>query len=177
MGDYRPKIEQRIAQRLGRICLLLLIALFQTALAPSLWYFRVDWVLVAVVCWGLLSGFAAGVRWSIYGGVALDMLSPLPIGTHLLGLLLSVTTVAVATDRFSRDHYILPTLSVLAISLLYGAVLGVVMTVTGRPVVWERYPISVLVPSALANGVVALPVYLLLGRLNRRNRPDIGFES
>ena len=177
MGDYRPKIEQRVAQRLGRICLLLLIALFQTALAPSLWHFRIDWVLVVVVCWALLRGFAAGVRWSIYGGVALDMLSPLPVGTHLLGLLLSVTTVAVATDRFSREHYVLPTLSVLCVSLLYGSVLAVVMSVTGRPVVWERYPMAVLVPTALANGAVALPVYLLLGRFSRGNRPNIGFES
>ncbi len=177
MGDYRPKIEHRLAQRLARICLLLLVALFQTALAPSLWYFRIDWVLVVVVCWGLLRGFAAGVRWSIYGGVALDILSPLPVGSHLLGLLLSVTTVAVATDHFSRDHYILPTLSVLGVSLLYGVVLAAVMAATGRPVLWPRYPATVLAPSALANGAVALPIYLLLGRFSRRDRPVIGFGS
>ncbi len=176
MGDYRPKIEQRVALRLRRVCLLLLVALFQTALAPSLWYFRIDWVLVVVVCWGLLRGFAAGVRWSIYGGLSLDLLTPLPMGAHLLALVVSVTLVAIATDRFDREHMILPVVSILAVSLLYGMMLAAAMSVVGRPIVWQHYPLRIVLPTALANSAVALPVYLLLDRFARRNRPEIGWE-
>ena len=66
----------------------------QTALSPTLWSLRIDWVLVVVVCITLLRGFAVGLHWALIGGLALDLLSPLPIGAHLLGLLLAVTVVA-----------------------------------------------------------------------------------
>jgi rod shape-determining protein MreD len=175
MGDYRPKIEHRVIHQLGCMGLLLLIALFQTALAPSLWYVRVDWVLVVVVCWTLLCGFAAGMRWALYGGLALDILSPLPIGSHLLALLVSVTAVAILSDGFPRDNRIIPTGSVLLGSLLYATCLGLVMSVVHRPIAWGRYPMTIVLPEALANGAAALPVFLLLDRFNRRNRPDMSF--
>ncbi len=156
--------------------LLLLVALFQNALAPSLWYFRIDWVLVAVVCWTLLRDYATGMRWALYGGLALDLLSPLPIGAHLLALLVSVTAVAVLTDIFPRDNRIIPTASVLLVSLLYAVCLGLVMSMSHRPIAWDRYPVTIILPEALANGAAALPVFLLLDRFNGRNRPDMSFD-
>lgn len=162
-------------RQLGRMALLLLVALFQTALAPSLWYFRIDWVLVVVVGWTLVRGLAPGLRWALYGGLVLDLLSPLPIGAHLLALLLAVTTVAILTDGFPRDNRLMPTASVLVASLLYAACLGGVMAATGRPIAWGRYPLTVVAPEALANGAVALPVFLLLTRFHRPSK-HIGFE-
>ena len=177
MGDYRPKIEQRVVRHLARIMLLLLLALAQTALAPALWGFRVDWVLVVVICWALLRGLAAGIRWALPGGLALDILSPLPLGSHLLGLLLAVIAVALATDGFPRDNRLIPTMTVLTVSLLYAGTLALIMSMTGRPVAWSRYPVTIMLPAALANGAMALPAYLLLERLSRGSRPDIGFET
>ena len=177
MGDYRPKIEERIVKQLARISALLLVALFQTALAPSLWRFRVDWMLIVVVSWTLLSGVTAGLRWAIIGGLALDFLSPLPVGSHLLALLLAVIVAALITEGLPRGHGVVPTATVLLVSLLYGAVLALVMSLDGRPVVWARYPLTILLPGALANGAIALPVYLLLERLHRGDRPDIALET
>ena len=65
MGDRRPKIEQRVIKQLARILALLLVALFQTALAPSIWRLRVDWMLIIVIGWALLAGLASGIRWAI----------------------------------------------------------------------------------------------------------------
>ena len=176
MGDYRPKLEQRVVRHLARIALLLLVALVQTALAPSMWGFRIEWMLVAVICWTLLRGLAAGLRRAIPGGLALDILNPLPLGSHLLGLLLAVIAVAVTTDGFPRDNRLIPTVTVLTVSLLYAGTLALIMSATGRPVAWSRYPLTVMVPGTLANGAMALPVYLLLERLTRGSRAEIGFE-
>jgi rod shape-determining protein MreD len=173
MGDYRPKVEQRIVAELGRALGLLLIALFQVALAPSLWYFQIDWVLVVIVSWTLLRGFAAGLHSSIYGGLALDLLSPLPIGTHLLALLVAVTAIAVLTDPLPRDNRLVPITSVLLASVLYTTCVGLIMSTSGRPVAWGYYPFTIVLPSALANGVAALPTYFLLDRLQRRDRPAV----
>jgi rod shape-determining protein MreD len=176
MGDHRPKIEQRVVRELALIGLLLLVALFQTALAPALWYFRIDWVLVAVVSWTLIRGLAAGLRWACYGGVMLDLLSPLPIGAHLFALLLAVTIVAVATNSLPRDNRLVPTVSIMLVSLVYALCMGAIMALTGRPVAWSHYPLTVMAPTALANGAATLPVYLLQARFNRPERQEISFD-
>lgn len=162
-------------RQLGRVALLLLLALFQTALAPSLWSFRIDWILVAVVCWTLLRGLGGGLRWALYGGIALDLLSPLPVGAHLLGLVLAASVVALVTDGLERDSRLLQIGSVLLVSLLYALCLALVMGTTGRPVAWSRYPLTIILPTALANAAAALPVYFILDRFARSRRPQIEF--
>ena len=157
--------------------ILLMIALVQTALAPSLWRLRIDWVLVAVVCLTLLRGLAPGLHWALYGGLALGLLSPLPLGSHLLGLGLAATTVSVLTAGFPRDNRLVPTVSVLLVSLLYAGTLALIMSAIGRPVAWARYPVTIIAPGALANAAVALPSYLLLERLNRGERAMIELEA
>ena len=164
-------------RQIGRMALLLLVALFQTALAPTLWSLRIDWVLVVVVCWTLLRGLGGGIRWALYGGIALDILSPLPIGTHLLGLTLAAATVATVTDGLGRDSRMLHTASVLLVSLLYALCLALVMGVTGRPVAWSRYPVTVMLPAALANTAATLPVYFFLNRFARSSRPQMEFDG
>ncbi len=176
MGDYRPKIEQRLLRQLGRMSALLLLALVQTALMPALWSFRIDLVLVVVVGWTLLQGLGAGLRWALYGGIALGLLSPLPMGTHLLALLCATTAIAVLTDAFPHDNRLVPTASVICASLLYTAIVGAIMSMAGRPVAWNAYPVTVMVPAALANGAAAIPVSLVLGRWSSRGQPDVHWE-
>ncbi len=176
MGDNRLKIEQRIVRELLRMSAMLGVALLQTALIPPVWQFRINWVLVVVVVLALLRNLQSGLRWAAYGGIALDLLSPLPMGTHLLALVVAVTTAIVGTEAIRLDNLAVPTVAVLLVSLLYTAITGVVMTVVGMPVVWPRYPLTVMVPTALVDAIVALPLYLLFQRLQRKGRPDIGFE-
>ena len=62
MNEARPKIEERILRQVLWALLMLGVALFQTALAPSIWRFRVDWVLLIVVGWTLLRCLACSGR-------------------------------------------------------------------------------------------------------------------
>jgi rod shape-determining protein MreD len=176
MGDYRPKIEQRIIRQGARISALLLVALFQTALAPSLWRLRIDWMLIIVTVWTLMCGLGPGLRWGVIGGLALDFLSPLPIGAHLLSLLIVVVVVAAISDVLPRENRIVVVVTVLMAGLLYGLALALVMSIAGWPVVWQRYPLTILLPTALADTALALPVALVLQRMHRGGQPDIAFD-
>jgi rod shape-determining protein MreD len=176
MGDYRPKIEQRIIRQAARIGALLLLALFQTALAPSVWRLRIDWVLIVVTIWTLMNGLGSGLRWGTIGGLALDFLSPLPVGTHLLALLLAVFMVALISDIMPRENRSVIVVTVLLVSLLYGSLLALVMSIAGWPVVWQRYPLTILLPAALADAALSLPVALVLERIQRTGQPDIAFD-
>ncbi len=176
MGDYRPKIEQRIIRQAARIGALLLVALFQTALAPSVWRLRIDWVLIVVAIWTLMNGLGPGLRWGMIGGLALDFLSPLPVGTHLLALLLAVFMVALISDVMPRENRSVTVVTVLLASLLYGSLVALVMNLAGWPVVWQRYPLTILLPAALADAALSLPVALVLERMQRAGQPDIAFD-
>jgi rod shape-determining protein MreD len=146
------------------------------ARSRPLWQFRIDWVLVVVVILALLRNLSSGLRWAAYGGLAIDILSPLPLGTHLLALVLAVTLATVGTEAIQRDNMAVPTVAMIVVSLLYTGITGLVMTLIGLPIIWERYPLTIMLPTALVNAMVALPVYLLFERVQRRGRPDINFE-
>lgn len=171
MTDYRPKIEQRVLHQVLRALLLLSIALFQTSLAPTFWRFRADWVLVAVIAWTLLRGLLPGVRWALYGGISLDLLGALPLGSHLLALLLCVIGVAFLTEPLDRDQPLLLIVVMLVAALLYSSTLALIMSLTGSAVPWSSYALIVIVPTALIDTIVAIPAFALLRRLERRGQP------
>lgn len=171
MGDYRPKIEQRVLRQMLRIVLLLCLALFQTSLAPTFWRFRADWVLIAIVGWTLLRGLVPGLRWAVYGGLSLDLLAPLPLGSHLLALLLCVIVVAFLTEPLDREQPLLLIAVMLGASLLYAGTLTLILALTGSSLPWHSYALTVLVPTALVNTIVAIPTFALLRRLERRGQP------
>ncbi|HEX6287803.1 MAG TPA: rod shape-determining protein MreD [Herpetosiphonaceae bacterium] len=173
MGDYRPKIEQRILRQILRALMLLCVALLQTALAPTFWRFRADWVLIAVIGWTLLRGLIPGVRWAIYGGLSLDLLGTLPIGSHLLALLFCVVVVAVVVEPLDREQPLLLIGAMLGASLLYGFTLALLLPLTNFNVPWQHYPLVEIVPTAIVNTIVAIPTFALLRRLHRRGQPTI----
>ncbi len=170
MNTYRPKLERRVLSQVSRAALLLVLALLQTTLLPTVWLFRVNLVLVAVISWTLLSGALAGTRWASYGGVALGLLSPLPLGAHLLGLALAVLVVSVITEELPRDSGVVISGCVLLGSLVNGVVLALSMRLAGQPISWLRYPFTVLIPETLANLLITMPVFAALQRFRRTRR-------
>lgn len=176
MGDRRPKLEQRIAGEAIWAVVLLALALFETSLAPTLWRFRVDWVLVLALGWTLLYGLLPGVRIAIYGGLALDLLSSNALGTHLLALLLSVMLVALLGEPLDREapQTTIPLLLVAA--LLYSTTLLLVLFFESTNLPWRRMLLVEFLPTAIINTLIALPTLALLRRWQRRNSPEVGLE-
>ncbi len=176
MNENRPKIEQRVTHQLLLALLLLSVALLQTALAPSLWRFRVDWVLLMVVSWTLLHGLVPGLRWAFYGGVSLDLLGALPVGSHLLALLLCVSAVALLMEPLDHDQPLLVLATLLLAALLYGFTLMLVLHLTGHTLPLYQYSLVVVIPTAIINTIAALPTFALLRWLDRRGRPVVATE-
>lgn len=176
MHEQRPKIEQRILRQVGLAGLLLGVALLQTALAPTLWRFRVDWVLLITVSWTLLHGLFPGLRWAIYGGIALDLLGAMPIGSHLLALLLSVCIVALITEPLDRNQPLLILAVLLGAALIYGVTLTLILHSIGQAIPWARYPLVVIVPTAIIDTIIAIPVFGLIRRFEQRGQPAFATE-
>lgn len=176
MRDSRPKIEQRVLQQATLLSLMLILALIERSFAPTLWRFRVEWVLLVVVGWTLLRGLLPGLNLAIYGGIALDLLGVLPLGTHLLALLLCVIAVAVLAEPLDREQPLLMIAVMLGAAALYGATIALVMRFTGSDLPWMTYLFVAVIPTALVNTISAVPTFALLRRLHRRGRPIVGTE-
>lgn len=156
-----------------RALMLLSLALAQTALAPTFWRFRADWVLIAVIGWTILRGLIPGVRWAIYGGLSLDLVGTMHVGSHLLALLICVIGVALVVEPLDREQPLLVIAAMLAASVLYGSILAVLLMAQDFDVPWRYYALVEIFPTAIINTILAIPTFALLRRLYKRGQPTV----
>ena len=135
-----------------------------------LWLRLWQWVLLLVVGWTILQGLLPGVRWALYGGISLDLLGSMPIGSHIVALLLCVAMIAVIVEPLERDQPMLILAVMLLATMVYGFTLMIILQLSSGPVPWQRYPLVVVVPTALINTIWSLPVFALLRRVHSRGQ-------
>jgi rod shape-determining protein MreD len=147
----------------------LLVAL-QTSLVPHLdvGVARPQLVLVWVVCWAAVRGRGEAIPWAMFGGVLLDLLSQLPPGTHLLALTLVAFLADFAHRAAHTSVVVLAPIAVAAGALLYGVILTFIVGVVGRRVDPSGFFIRDVLPSALYDLVVMVPMLAILRAFDRR---------
>jgi rod shape-determining protein MreD len=131
-------------------------------------------VLAGAVLLACLATLEVGLTWAFTGGLMLDVLSPRPLGTTVLVLLL-VVGVAVGAARGLAQVRLAAATAVLVafpLSLLYSlGVALIVAAVQGAPPPHD--PIPALVPGAVADTVlVAFVVAIALSRRSRREEQE-----
>lgn len=169
MGDTQPRrLEEAFARELGRVLALAGLALVQVTLLRLPLGFAAPLVLVAVICRTLLGmgaafpdlGLSRALRWALYGGLALDILTGSPVGAHALALLLATLAVATTTRRLQVERPIVPLLAALLASLIYELTLAL-LTQPG-PIEWRSYAQVVILPAVLVALIPVLPAFFLL---------------
>lgn len=149
---------------------LLLLTIVQTSLVPALQVGPAtpQLVLVWVLCWAVIRGRGEALPWAIGGGLILDLVSQMPPGAHLLALS-AVTFLADLGHRVMQGSTALfAAAAVFAGSLLYGLILLAVLAVTGRHPDIATATVLGVMPGALYNLAVLIPVFLLQRGLDRR---------
>lgn len=79
------------------------ILLVQTSIIPGLWGSSAlpDFALMMVLAWTIREGFTAFFPWILFMGIAYDLLTFMPIGTHVIIFTLSAYLVSFFSRRFS----------------------------------------------------------------------------
>jgi rod shape-determining protein MreD len=175
LGDSQPRrLEELIAREVGLIVTIGAIALAQVTLLSTPLGFSAPLLLVLALCRTLIgvgsafpdSGVIRGLRWSLYGGIALDVLAATPLGSHALAMLLAAFIVAASTRRMRIEGPLLPILAVLAGSLIYEAVLALLLQ--PGPINWASTARVAMVPGVLTALILALPAFFVLRWILRR---------
>jgi rod shape-determining protein MreD len=87
------------------VAVLLLSVIVQTSAVPVFISHAmiVDNVLMLVIAWSLIDGFAAFLGWTIVAGILYDVVSYTTVGTHVLVFLAVTYMVSFFSRRFSMD--------------------------------------------------------------------------
>jgi rod shape-determining protein MreD len=144
------------------------LAIVQVTLAQTPLGFAAPLVLVAVVCRTLLGigaafpdvGLSRAIRWALYGGLALDVLTGTPLGAHALALLLAALIIAGATRRLRVERPVIPLLAVLVATLIHEATIAILTQ--SIAISWESYTQVVILPVVLVALILTLPTFFLL---------------
>ena len=141
------------------IPLVILLAIFQSTLLGTFQFLegRPDLVLLAVIGWGLAGGSEEAMVWGLVGGVVLDMLSGVPIGTTSITLILIALLVSLYEDRIWEANFLTPLGITLIGSLIFHIMsLGAIMLM-GREIDMSYMFSRVILPSTFFNLLLAIP--------------------
>ena len=125
-------------------------------------------VMLLVICWSVRSSLGDGFVWALVGGIMLDLLSILPIGTSSAALVLVVFVVNGVARQLLRLRF----LFLLAITAFATAFIAA-FTVFALFLLDNTYDIPslmrlVLLPTMIYNLIAVLPVYAFVRLLQRQ---------
>jgi rod shape-determining protein MreD len=129
-------------------------------------------MLLVVVSWSLLRGAREGIVWGFLGGLSLDSLSGLPLGTCAFSLTTTAYLSSLGQLTLYRTSPLFPSGLALGASILHDCILMVVLSLLGHAVVWPELLLRVTVPSAVLGSLVMPLVYRGLIRLHQRTLPE-----
>lgn len=151
------------------IPLLALLAILQSTMFADFGFYegRPDLVLLAVVGWALTGEGRQAMVWGFIGGIFLDTLSALPLGTSSIALIFVAYLVSLYARRIWEVNLLMPLGVTLVASLLFHSVLLIALLFVGRQVQLEYAYIRVILPSTFINLLLTLPVSQGLAGLQR----------
>lgn len=170
MDYFQPRrLEEHVLLHLLQILGLLAIALLQVTWLPALAVgYPLNPLLLLTTLATLLWGLGSGARTAFYSGLTLDLVTPVPFGSHTLALLLSVVITALLAQRFNRENAMLPVVATLVAALCYELTLALLAGLVPTWGEWRSYVLLIAVPATLLAAIPALPCFLLLRWWNRR---------
>lgn len=169
MGDSQPRrLEEILAREIGLILMIGALTLIQVTLLITPLGFSAPLMPVLAICRTLIgvgsafpdSGVNRGLRWSLYGGLALDTLAATPLGCHALAMLIAAFAVAGLTRRLRIEGPLLPLMAVMIASLIYEAILA--LLIQSGPLSWPDTAQVALIPGMLTALIIALPIFFVL---------------
>lgn len=159
--------------------ILITAALLQATFMPQIRVFggSPDLVYLIVLAWSINAELDSSVLWAFVGGISLDLLSYAPLGTSVLGMLITVFAISGVGQQVYRIGFVLLIGSVLVGSFFHQVIIIFILTITGYSVDWFLSLGYVVAPTIFYNLLFILPIYWLIRRIQRRVLPQAGSKS
>jgi rod shape-determining protein MreD len=154
------------------VAALTLIVLAQATLLPRIRFFgaQPDLLLVLVVCWSLGYGVAEGLIFAFVGGLVIDIVAGLPVGTSPLALMPICFLAIIWRSSIYVNNIWWPVLLVVIATPLQGWLMLFMRQLRGLPVDWGGATTQVILPAMALNLVLTIIVVRLMRRFGGRSR-------
>ena len=119
-------------------------------------------LLVVVVCWSLLHTVSEGLLWAFVGGLGVDLIAGLPLGTTPLALMPTCFLAGLGRSSIFTNSVLLPALLVALATLIFGWINLILLNARGVPVDWAGSALRVMLPELALNVLLALVIYPVL---------------
>jgi len=119
-------------------------------------------LLVVVVCWSLLHTVSEGLVWAFGGGLGVDLIAGLPLGTTPLALMPTCFLAGLGRSSIFTNSVLLPAFLVALATLIFGWINLIVLGARGVPVDWAGSMLRVMLPELALNVLLALVVFPIL---------------
>ena len=118
-----------------------------------------DLLVVIVVTWSLLQGVTEGVLWGFLGGLGIDLIAGMPLGTSSLALMTICFLGGLGTNSIFAGNLLLPIFIVALATPLHGWIILLMQQVRGLHIDWAASTVRVIGPELLLNTLLIIPVY------------------
>jgi len=155
------------------IPLLAILAILQSVVFNDLTFFdgSPDLILLVVVAWGLIGRSREAMIWGLIGGLFLDQLSGMPLGTTAIILIIIAYLVSFTEGRFWEANFLMPMIVMVFFSFLYYALNMIILWLLGKPLDLTESLIRIILPSAFLNLLLVFPASQLIKSLSRSFYP------
>jgi rod shape-determining protein MreD len=130
-------------------------------------------VLVLVLSCSLLKGWQPAILLALAGGVFLDLLSGVRLGTFTISLMITALLTTFWQTRYFANMT-LPILLAFPYSLLFNLLILISLRLSGYSVAWLEILRTIVVPESLLNVLVMALIYpLLIWFNNQRQKGEL----
>lgn len=127
-------------------------------------------LLVSTITWGLLRTVGEGVVWGFAGGLALDLITGMPLGTSSLAAMTACLLTGLGRNRVFGNNLWWPILIVALATPVYGWIVLLTQQFRGLPVDWGASTARVIAPELALNVASMVLVYPVVRALTTRHR-------
>jgi rod shape-determining protein MreD len=158
------------------IPILIIAAALQSSVMPQL---RIgggapDLVVLLVLLWAIYAPLNEALFWAFLGGIAQDLLSVLPLGSSVIGLVLMIFFVKRLGAQLYRVNIILVVGYVLLGTVVQTVIIQIILRFMGLGLSPGNAFTYVLMPTLFYQLIFSLPVYVLIRAIQHRIYPRLG---
>lgn len=156
--------SRRTADLYWMAALLMVIVLLQGTVLSRIRFFGAhpDLLLTVVVCVSVLRSVNEGLLWGFAGGLGIDLLASMPLGTSSLALMPTTFLAGIGRSTIFANNLALPMLLVALATPIHGWIVLFTQMARGVPVDWGATTLRVIAPELALNVLLTALAYPLL---------------
>lgn len=133
-----------------------------------------DFVLILVLLWSIHAPLNEAIFWAFVGGITMDLLSVIPLGSSVMGMLIMIYLIKRLSVQLFRINVVLVAGFVLLGTVVQITVTHLILAFQGFSLLPGDIFQYVLLPELFYHLVLFLPIYIVIRGVQRRIYPEPG---